>query len=126
MKMPLSEIADRYTISLLRQELTNIDVSEEISEYKKELDKYENLSSLIDELYYYNRKIWTEESEAHRDFNLDHYTASDYEKIGKLSISIRDSNNKRNLIKSKISNFAKTNNNEILINYKKVNYGQEM
>ena len=39
MKMPTSEIIDRYTITLLKSERTDEDVSEELEAYKKELPK---------------------------------------------------------------------------------------
>ena len=35
MKMPLSEIIDRYTITMLKSERTNEDVNEELETYKK-------------------------------------------------------------------------------------------
>ena len=37
MKMPLSEIIDRYTITLLKSERTDEDVFEELNAYKKEI-----------------------------------------------------------------------------------------
>ena len=37
MKMPTSEIIDRYTITLLKSERTDEDVSKELDAYKKEL-----------------------------------------------------------------------------------------
>ena len=37
MKMPLSEIIDRYTITLLKSERTSENVSEELKAYRKEL-----------------------------------------------------------------------------------------
>jgi hypothetical protein len=37
MKMPLSEIIDRYTITLLKSERTDENVNEELQAYKKEL-----------------------------------------------------------------------------------------
>ena len=38
MKMPLSEILDRYTITRLKSERTNEDVSDELQTYKREVD----------------------------------------------------------------------------------------
>ena len=38
MKMPLSEILDRYTITKLKSERTNEDVSDELRTYKREID----------------------------------------------------------------------------------------
>ena len=37
MKMPTSEIIDRYTITLLKSERTDEDVNKELDAYKKEL-----------------------------------------------------------------------------------------
>ena len=42
MKMPTSEIIDRYTITLLKSERTDEDVSEELEAYKKESIKQKN------------------------------------------------------------------------------------
>ena len=36
--MPLSEILDRYTITKLKSERTNEDVSDELRTYKREID----------------------------------------------------------------------------------------
>ena len=38
MKMPLSEILDRYTITKLKSERTDENVSEELKVYKNEID----------------------------------------------------------------------------------------
>ena len=38
MKMPLSEILDRYTITKLKSERTDEDVSDELRTYKREID----------------------------------------------------------------------------------------
>ena len=40
MKMPLSEIIDRYTITKLKSERTSEDVSDELEAYSQEIDKY--------------------------------------------------------------------------------------
>ena len=48
MKMPISEIIDRYTITKLKSERTNEDVSIELEAYKIEIDKYDtDLSQYI-------------------------------------------------------------------------------
>ena len=39
MKMPISEIIDRYTITKLKSERTSDNVIEELNFYKKELDE---------------------------------------------------------------------------------------
>ena len=59
MKMPISEIVDRYTITLLKQEKgCQDDVSEELNAYKKEIDKYPDVHPFIDKLTQANEKIW--------------------------------------------------------------------
>ena len=44
MKMPISEIIDRYTITKLKLERTSEDVQEELDFYKKELILRETLN----------------------------------------------------------------------------------
>ena len=39
MKMPISEVIDRYTITLLKKNRTTEDVSDELTTYKKEIDR---------------------------------------------------------------------------------------
>ena len=58
MKMPLSEIIDRYTITLLKSERTNEDVSEELNAYKKEIPDGDSVNAFIDRMYEINGKIW--------------------------------------------------------------------
>ena len=50
MKMPLSEIIDRYTITLLKSERTNEDVSEELTAYKKEIPDGDSVNTFIDRM----------------------------------------------------------------------------
>jgi len=38
--MPISEIIDRYTITKLKTERTDEDVSDELTSYRAEIDKY--------------------------------------------------------------------------------------
>ena len=51
MKMPLSEIIDRYTITLLKSERTDEDVSEELTAYKKEIPDGDSVNTFIDRMY---------------------------------------------------------------------------
>ena len=46
MKMPTSEIIDRYTITLLKSERTDEDVSKELDAYKKELPDSDTVQTL--------------------------------------------------------------------------------
>ena len=67
MKMPLSEILDRYTITKLKSERTNEDVSDELRTYKREIDnpdyveRSNQIVSFIDRLYGINGQLWDTE-----------------------------------------------------------------
>ena len=63
MKMPLSEIIDRYTITLLKSERTDEDVSEELNAYKKEIPDGDSVNAFIDRMYEINGKIWDTEGD---------------------------------------------------------------
>ena len=53
MKMPISELVDRYTITLIRKKKTDFDVEEELSAYRQEIEKYNGiLDEYIDRLAY--------------------------------------------------------------------------
>jgi len=54
MKMPISEIVDRYTITLVKSEKTNEDVSVELEKYKNEINTYLKQDNSL--LYYVARK----------------------------------------------------------------------
>ena len=55
MKMPISEIIDRYTITRLKSERTNEDVQLELDSYLKEIESYNaDLDEYIDSLYIAN------------------------------------------------------------------------
>ena len=57
MKMPLSEIIDRYTITLLKSERTDENVSDELNAYKKEIPDRDTVNTFIDRMYEINGKI---------------------------------------------------------------------
>ena len=52
--MPLSEIIDRYTITLLKSQRTDEDVSEELNAYKKEIPNGKSIDVFIDRMYEIN------------------------------------------------------------------------
>ena len=67
MKMPISEIIDRYTITKLKTERTDEDVSDELSSYRGEIYKYEiDVEKYIDRMYEINSTLWTYETEMRR------------------------------------------------------------
>ena len=124
MKMPLSEILDRYTITKLKSERTDEDVSNELRTYKKEIDnpvyveKSNQITSFIDRLYEINGELWDTEGDIRKGVEMP------LEEIGRLALKVRDLNCKRNEIKAEIVATFAEGFKEIKINYKKINYGR--
>jgi len=119
MKMPISEIIDRYTITKLKSERTDENVKEELLTYQKELEKYNtNLDKYISLMYNINAKIWETESDIRKG------TLLPLDEIGRLALKVRDLNCERNSIKAIIVDKFSEGFKEIKINYKKINYGR--
>ena len=118
MKMPLSEIIDRYTITLLKSERTDEDVREELAAYKKELPDTNIAQTFVDRMYEINGKIWETEGDIRKgaDMPLD--------EVGRLAIRVRELNQLRNGIKGEIVDEFAEGFKEIKVNYKKVDYGR--
>ena len=122
--MPLSEILDRYTITKLKSERTNEDVSEELKTYKAEIDKpiYSEKSnqiiSFIDRLYGINGQLWDTEKDIRNGVDMP------LKEVGRLALQVRDLNCKRNEIKAEIVDAFSEGFKEIKINYKKIDYGR--
>ena len=125
MKMPLSEILDRYTITKLKSERTNEDVAEELRTYKREMDhpdyieKSEQIALFIDKLYEINGELWKTEGDIRKG------VAMPLEEIGRLALKVRDLNCDRNEIKAEIVDAFAEGFKEIKINYKKIDYGKQ-
>ena len=125
MKMPLSEILDRYTITKLKSERTNEDVSEELKTYKAEIDKpiYSEKSSqiisFIDRLYGINGQLWDTEKDIRNGVDMS------LKEVGRLALKVRDLNCKRNEIKAEVVDVFAEGFKEIKINYKKIDYGKK-
>ena len=124
MKMPLSEILDRYTITKLKSERTDEDVSNELRTYKKEIDnpvyveRSNQITSFIDRLYEINGELWDTEGDIRKGVEMP------LEEIGRLALKVRDLNCKRNEIKAEIVDTFAEGFKEIKINYKKIDYGR--
>ena len=122
--MPLSEILDRYTITKLKSERTNEDVSDELRTYKKEVDnpdyveRSNQIISFIDRLYEINGELWDTEGDIRKGVEMP------LEEIGRLALKVRDLNCTRNEIKAEIVDTFAEGFKEIKINYKKINYGR--
>ena len=117
--MPISEIIDRYTITKLKSEKTQENVSDELLAYQKELNNYNaDLDKYIQLMYNINSKIWETESDIRKGTELP------LEEIGRLALKVRDLNCERNSIKANIVDQFSEGFKEIKINYRKVNYGR--
>ena len=116
--MPLSEIIDRYTITLLKSERTDEDVSEELTAYKKEIPDGDSVNTFIDRMYEINGKIWDTEGDIRRGIDMP------LEEVGRLALIVRDLNQVRNGIKGEIVDEFAEGFKEIKVNYRKVDYGR--
>jgi len=114
MKMPTSEIIDRYTITLLKSERTD----EELDAYKKELPDSNTVQTFIDRMYEINGKIWETEGDIRKGVDMP------LEEVGRLAIKVRELNQIRNGIKGEIVDEFAEGFKEIKVNYKKVDYGR--
>ena len=121
--MPISEILDRYTITKLKSERTNENVTDELQTYKRELNnpvyarKSKQIKSFIDRLYRINGKLWETEEDIRKGIDMP------LEEVGRLALKVRDLNIKRNEIKAEIVDTFSEGFKEIKVNYKKINYG---
>jgi len=120
MKMPVSEIVDRYTITKLKSERTDEDVHEELACYLKEINSYNtNLDKYIEALYIANGRLWDTEGDIRKggaDLPL--------EEIGRLALQVRDLNCDRNSIKAELVDKFAEGFKELKINYAKRDYGK--
>ena len=125
MQMPLSEILDRYTITKLKSERTDENVSDELRAYKREIDNpnYAQTSNqiiaFIDRLYKINGELWNTEGDIRKGVDMP------LEEIGRLALKVRDLNCERNAIKAEIVDAFSEGFKEIKINYRKIDYGRQ-
>jgi len=123
--MPLSEILDRYTITKLKSERTDEDVSDELRTYKREIDnpdyveKSNQIASFIDRLYGINGQLWDTEKDIRNGVDMP------LKEVGRLALKVRDLNCKRNEIKGEVVDAFAEGFKEIKINYKKIDYGKK-
>ena len=123
--MPLSEILDRYTITKLKSERTDENVSDELKTYKREIDnpnyaqRSNQIITFIDRLYEINGELWDTEGDIRKGVDMP------LEEIGRLALKVRDLNCKRNEIKAEIVEAFAEGFKEIKINYKKIDYGKK-
>ena len=112
MKMPISEIVDRYTITKLKSERTDENVQEELDCYLDEINSYDaNLDEYIEALYIANGKLWDTEGDIRKGTDLP------LEEIGRLALKVRDLNCDRNAIKAQLVEKFAEGFKELKINY---------
>lgn len=119
---PIPEVADRYTIALLkfeRLDSTEIDpgdMQRQISYYKSGLNLDDpDLNHLVDELYKANSRIWDAEHDIRKGQDED----LGLEEIGRRAIHIRDLNRIRMKIKNDIIDLTGDGFREAKMNYAK-------
>mgnify|MGYP003138616420 FL=1 len=130
MKMPISEIIDRYTITKLKTERTDEDVSNELNSYREEIDKYKiNVEEYIDRMYDINGTLWNYETQMRKLMDSKNGTGPivdanelPLKEIGKLALLVRDLNGTRNGLKSEIVEKFSEGFKDIKINYVKTDY----
>jgi|TARA_B100000035_G_C20847747_1_gene486013 hypothetical protein len=131
MKMPISEIIDRYTISKLKSERTSEDVSHEVNSYSEEIGQYntEEVTPYVDKMYEINGTLWDYETRMRKLMDSRNGTgpvvdANDLPlaEIGKLALLVRDLNGTRNGVKSEIVEKFSEGFKDIKINYVKTDY----
>ena len=122
MKMPISEIIDRYTITLLKSERTSEDVQQEMDAYRQEIDKYDSAAQFVDKLKEVNGKIWDLEAEGGRE-DTEKPSKQVLLKMGEIAIAVRYWNRVRNGIKAQIVEDYAEGFKEIKTNYTKTDYG---
>ena len=93
MKMPISEILDRYSIAILKKERANAENQQEIEDLTKEIESYKSthnefVEDLIGKLIEINGKIWDLES----DIRKGKEGELGLEEVGRRAIKIREFN----------------------------------
>jgi hypothetical protein len=99
MKMQIGEIADRYSILMLKSERTDLDVKSELAEYKNAVSEYEKIDIFIEKLKLINGRIWDLES----DIRKGKENELGLEEVGQRAIMIRDINSERVACKNEIT-----------------------
>ena len=119
---PIPEVADRYTIALLKSErldTTEIDpddMQRQINYYRSGLDlDNPNLNDLVNELYKANESIWDAEHDIRKGQDED----LGFEEIGRRAIRIRDLNRIRMKVKNDIIDLTGDGFRECKMNYAK-------
>lgn len=119
-RMPLSEVADRYTIACLKLERL-CDQAEDVEAMKFQVQYYlagldlgcEKLKALLDQLLEINGKMWDTEFEIRQC----HEDALGLVEVGKRAIEIRNLNKQRIAIKNQIAALDEPRFRDVKMNY---------
>ena len=111
--MPISEIADRYSIAILKKERANADNSEEIFILSEEIKNYPNIDPYIEKLIEINGKIWDLES----DIRKGKEEELGLEEVGRRAIQIRGFNKIRVGYKNEMVNLYSEGFEDIKMNH---------
>ena len=119
---PIPEVADRYTIALLRIE--RLDASEiDVDEMQRQIDYYKEgldldnpeLADLVDKLYHVNGLMW----DAEHAIRKGQDEGLGLEEIGTRAIHIRDLNRDRMKVKNDIIDLTGDGFKDAKMNYAK-------
>ena len=119
---PVPEVADRYTIALLKIE--RLDASEiDVPEMQRQIDYYKegldldnpDLADLVDKLYHVNGLMW----DAEHAIRKGQDEGLGLEEIGKRAIRIRDLNRDRMKVKNDIIDLTGDGVKDAKMNYAK-------
>lgn len=115
MKMPISEIADRLSIAMLKEERTSEDMTNEILEYSRCLasNYYPEVLNFIQKLKEVNGKIWDLEA----DIRQGKENQLGLEEVGRRAIQIRELNKERVRYKNQMVELYKEGFKDIKINH---------
>lgn len=113
MKMPISEIADRYSIAILKKERANADNSGEISALNNEIKNYPDIDRYIEKLIEINGKIWDLESDIRKGKEKE----LGLEEVGRRAIEIRGFNKIRIGYKNEMVNLYGEGFEDIKMNH---------
>jgi len=118
MKMPISEILDRYSIAILKKERADAENSKEINDLRFEIDgylkdHYEFINQKIKDLIQVNGDIWDLESDIRRGKEGE----LGLEEVGRRAIKIREFNKIRITYKNDVVDYFGEGYKDIKINH---------
>jgi hypothetical protein len=113
MKMPISEIADRYSIAVLKKERAAADNDVEIQTLKAELTSYQGTEEFVEKLKEINGKIWDLESDIRKGKEQE----LGLEEVGRRAIQIREFNKIRVQYKNEMVNIYGEGFEDIKMNH---------